>query len=345
MVVPELSATTNFTFLTGASHPEEMVERAAELGLSAIAITDRNSLAGVVRAHVRLREIRKEAKGIKPRNITGADVREHAARIRSQVRVDPSSRLSEAKVQERFSQKITPPPAAPDTYASLPDLIIGARLVLQDTAIEFSALCPDRPAYARLCRLLTNGKRRADKGDCRLTLDDLANGTDGLILIAHLPDPLAAVTQAQPSQPGGRADLATLAEVTRRLDSLAGLALAPVYDGRDAERFTQLSGTAKELSLALVAVANPVLHRGNRRQLADILPASVKAARSTVWAIGRCRTPNVVCAALVRWRRSFPPTHKPLSMRKKSRRAVPSRWTNCAMSIPMKARARRRRIV
>jgi len=44
----ELCVTTNFTFLTGASHPEEMITRAAELGLSAIAITDRNSLAGVV---------------------------------------------------------------------------------------------------------------------------------------------------------------------------------------------------------------------------------------------------------------------------------------------------------
>jgi error-prone DNA polymerase len=48
----ELQVTSNFTFLRGASHPEELVERAAELGLSAIAITDRNSLAGVVRAHV-----------------------------------------------------------------------------------------------------------------------------------------------------------------------------------------------------------------------------------------------------------------------------------------------------
>ena len=47
----ELCATTNFTFLKGASHPEEMVLRAAELGLSALAITDVNSLAGVVRAN------------------------------------------------------------------------------------------------------------------------------------------------------------------------------------------------------------------------------------------------------------------------------------------------------
>ena len=48
----ELEVTTNFSFLEGASHPEELVERAHELGLAALAVTDRNSLAGVVRAHV-----------------------------------------------------------------------------------------------------------------------------------------------------------------------------------------------------------------------------------------------------------------------------------------------------
>lgn len=46
----ELDVTTNFSFLHGASHPAELVTTAAALGLSAIAITDRNSLAGVVRA-------------------------------------------------------------------------------------------------------------------------------------------------------------------------------------------------------------------------------------------------------------------------------------------------------
>ncbi len=52
----ELQVTTNFSFLRGGSHPEEIVERAAELGYKAIAITDRNTLAGIVRAHVAARE-------------------------------------------------------------------------------------------------------------------------------------------------------------------------------------------------------------------------------------------------------------------------------------------------
>ena len=47
----ELHAISNFTFLRGASHPEELVRRAAELGYAALALTDECSLAGVVRAH------------------------------------------------------------------------------------------------------------------------------------------------------------------------------------------------------------------------------------------------------------------------------------------------------
>ncbi len=47
----ELHCKTNFSFLEGASHADELVGRAAELGYRALAVTDRNSLAGVVRAH------------------------------------------------------------------------------------------------------------------------------------------------------------------------------------------------------------------------------------------------------------------------------------------------------
>ncbi|PNG24989.1 error-prone DNA polymerase [Methylocella silvestris] len=47
----ELAATTNFSFLRGASHPEELVAAAMALGLAGLGIADRNSLAGVVRAH------------------------------------------------------------------------------------------------------------------------------------------------------------------------------------------------------------------------------------------------------------------------------------------------------
>ena len=65
----ELAAATNFSFLRGASHPEEMVARASELGLAGIGIADRNSLAGVVRAHVFARENKEPLAGM--RVVTG----------------------------------------------------------------------------------------------------------------------------------------------------------------------------------------------------------------------------------------------------------------------------------
>jgi error-prone DNA polymerase len=52
----ELHCKTNFSFLEGASHPEELVRQAAELGYRALCVTDRNSLAGVVRAHIAAKE-------------------------------------------------------------------------------------------------------------------------------------------------------------------------------------------------------------------------------------------------------------------------------------------------
>ena len=53
----ELQVTSNFSFLRGAAHPEELVTRAAELGHGAIALTDRNTLAGIVRAHLAAKEV------------------------------------------------------------------------------------------------------------------------------------------------------------------------------------------------------------------------------------------------------------------------------------------------
>src|SRR5688500_13304259 len=52
MSYTELQVTSNFSFLRGASHPEELVEQAVALGYTEIAITDRNSFAGIVRAHL-----------------------------------------------------------------------------------------------------------------------------------------------------------------------------------------------------------------------------------------------------------------------------------------------------
>ena len=235
MSYAELCVTSNFTFLTGASHPEELVTRAAELGLAAIAITDRNSLAGVVRAHSALKELKRAAAEQIP--------------IRSHRQIDASSR------QEVGDPAAIARPAA----AQFPRLIVGARLVLRDSPVDWVALPTDRAAYARLSRLLTLGKRRAQKGQCELDLGDLVEACAGLILIALPP---------------ARPDPRTKEHIRRLVARAPGhvfLGAAPRYDGSDQAWFRSCAALAHSLAAPMVAVGDVLMHRAGRRQLADVL--------------------------------------------------------------------------
>ena len=84
----ELQAFTNFTFLEGGSHPEELVGQAKHLGLAALAVTDRNSMAGLVRAHA-------SAKANGVRFIPGVRARSHAERDAAAHRLCKPSRLAQ----------------------------------------------------------------------------------------------------------------------------------------------------------------------------------------------------------------------------------------------------------
>jgi error-prone DNA polymerase len=66
----ELAVTSNFSFLRGASHPQEMVTAAHGLGLAAIGIADRNSFAGVVRAYAEVKRLQLAAEEKKPQDGT-----------------------------------------------------------------------------------------------------------------------------------------------------------------------------------------------------------------------------------------------------------------------------------
>ena len=125
----ELGAATNFSFLRGASHPDEMVAAAKALGLAAIGVADRNSLAGVVRAHAAAKELGQR-------------------------------------------------------------LLVGARLVTQEGP-ELLCFPEDRAAYGRLSALLTEGKRRAPKGECFLSLADVEGAAEGQCLVLLPPAGLA----------------------------------------------------------------------------------------------------------------------------------------------------------
>jgi len=283
----ELCVTSNFTFLTGASHPEELMTRAAELGLKAIAITDRNSVAGVVRAYSALKELTRlqdEAKTAAqsatdgpPGGPLGGPLGgpPDGPMIRSQRVTDHSSR----QTVPHFSGE-TAAPVLPET--PLPKLIPGARLVLTDSAVEWIALPTDMAAWSRLTRLLSLGKRRADKGECHLTRADLSDWGKGMILIALPPDPL--------DEGGGKAAQADLTRIGKAFPNRSYLGAAPRYDGCDQDRLDRLAGLSQMTGLPLVAVGHVLMHRAARRPLADVLTCMREGC--TIDAIGSRRLAN-----------------------------------------------------
>ena len=155
----EFAVASNFSFLRGASHPEELMLQADHLELTGLGLCDRNSVAGVVRAHLIKRE------------------KELALRYHP-----------------------------------------GARLVFADGTPDILAYPRDRPAWGRLCRLLTAGNLRAEKGDCILYLDDLLAHIEGLELIV-MPDCTrdapakllhkSRTSFAQDDEPSGKAERAS----------------------------------------------------------------------------------------------------------------------------------------
>jgi error-prone DNA polymerase len=251
-MVLELCAMSNFTFLTGASHPEEYMRRAVEVGLSAIAIADDNSVAGIVRAHTEARDI--------------------ARRVRERQRFDAEHGL----IGPPRPDHCAPPPSL-DIY-HMPRLIPAARLLLQDAG-PVVALPQTRRGWGSLCRILSLGRLRAEKGSCILQLNDVLTHAEDLHLILQ-PGPQAH------RAPGGADGWEQQARrLSRRFAGRIDVMLAPQYDGQDRERFAHLARRAAALGLPLVASATPRMHHGRRRKLADVVSAIREGCR--VEALGR----------------------------------------------------------
>ncbi|MCA9043972.1 MAG: PHP domain-containing protein, partial [Planctomycetaceae bacterium] len=175
----ELHCLSNFSFLQGASHPEELATQAAELGYAAIAITDQNSVAGVVRAHAAAKDA-----GLK--------------------------------------------------------LLIGAEMTPQD-APPVVLWATNRNGYGELCHLITKGRRRAPKGDCQLTFDDIAQ---------HDTDLLAGVL---PPVYAEQIDVARLHQYRELFGDRCYL-LAELFRGpHDDKRLAWLKSLELQTSIPLVA--------------------------------------------------------------------------------------------
>jgi error-prone DNA polymerase len=212
----ELHCKTNFSFLRGASHPDELVARATELGYAALAITDHNSLAGVVRAHVAAK----------------------AANLK---------------------------------------LLIGAEITPKDAPVVL-LYAPDLAAYGRLSRLITRGRRSAEKGECLLHFNDVAEHAAGLLAAVVLPDAPA---------PDESYHLRRYREVFGDRCHLAASLHRGPDDDSELERLAQLARRAR---VPLVASNDVHYHAPNRRPLHDVLTAVRHGL--TVADLGALRFPN-----------------------------------------------------
>jgi error-prone DNA polymerase len=110
---------SNASFLGAASHPEKIVDKAAELGLGALALTDADHVYGLVRSHVRAREL------------------------------------------------------------GLP-LIAGSEVPIED-GTRINLLATNRDGWRSLCRLLTKGRLRCEKGDAWVTWREVCEHAAGLV--------------------------------------------------------------------------------------------------------------------------------------------------------------------
>ena len=193
----EIQVASNFSFLHGASHPEELVVTAAALDMRAIGIADTNTLAGVVRAHSAAKNT-----GIK--------------------------------------------------------LLVGARLRFTNGP---DVLCfpQDRKAYGRLATLLTVGKRRAEKGQCILSLDDLIEHGDDCEIVALAPQKIDESFTAH------------LRRLKKHFEKTLWLAAHHLYRGDDRERIKQAGDLADTVCIPLIATNDVLYHAPERRVLQDVL--------------------------------------------------------------------------
>ncbi|MGE4321601.1 MAG: error-prone DNA polymerase [Sphingobium sp.] len=263
----ELVAATSFSFLRGASAPEDMVRRAMLLGLKGLGIADRNSVAGVVRAWAARRRI--------------IDAAQDAMLRDKQARDGTDAVLTDA-----------------EKAGGLPDmrLVTGARLVFADGTPDIVAYPATRRGWGRLTRLLTRGNLRAVKGDCILYFADLLAYLDDVLLIvlpvstageerAHAAPVTYAFEEEDEAErgPAARAGLRlvppapprTVADTLHRLHIAAPgrvwLGIAHGYGGADRRRMAHWAEVAAAQGVPLLATNDALYAGADDRPLHDIL--------------------------------------------------------------------------
>ncbi len=235
----ELHACSAFSFLDGASAPEDLVQRAAELELPAVALVDRSGVYGAPRFHKAAREAGLRA-------LVGAEV----------VLADRQSHGTSAS--KTSAPKTSAPPKMTRREAAARALE-GRRLTL---------LARNREGYRNLCKLLTAAARGRPKGDARVDETLLAQYNGGLHCLTGGTEGLVAHCLAHEGLDAGRKLLDRLA---RLFEGRLHVELQRHHLRSEEQRNRALLELADRLRLPIVATNGVRYARPTDKSLHDVL--------------------------------------------------------------------------
>ncbi len=255
---------SNFSFLDGASHPEELVEEAHRLGIGSIAITDRDGVYGMVRAHVKARELGVHL-------LCGAQV--SIAAPGTSLAASPVTLHHDDEHGRGWSHDTDdlPPAIATTSRRGRPKRATPRQVALEvaehpggpPPSSQLVLLAIDRGGWANLTRLLTSGRRRCDKGESLVEWREVCARAGGLValwggegsMLADEPEP----------------DPRTIGELRDAFGDRLYALLARHRRADDVPREARLRGRASAAGLPLVAGTEVLYHSRGRRPLQDVL--------------------------------------------------------------------------
>ena len=252
----ELDAMSNFSFLEGGSHPHEMIAEAARLGLAAIGLCDRNTLAGVVRAHAAAKE--QKARFLVGSRLTFLDG--------TQLLVYPRDRAAYGRLSRLLSIGKSGIGEGAHTF-SHGEKEGSASMARGDEGVRSIGAIPQHrnpsPSQTSSGPLsLPSGAvlpERIPKGECRLTFPRAAALGEGLIALAIPPTTLDAAFAER------------LAAWRAAWPDTLYLAAAPLHRGDDRARLARLAEIARDAGAPMVATNAALYHQPERRPLQDVL--------------------------------------------------------------------------
>ncbi|HEX7839966.1 MAG TPA: error-prone DNA polymerase, partial [Kofleriaceae bacterium] len=266
---------SNFSFLEGASHAEELVEEAHRLGLGSLALTDRDGVYGMVRAHVKARELGVQL-------VCGGQI--SVAAPATQLTESPVSvvELHGAQAQGRgpgWGQDTDDlPPAVAitgrrrGTKRARPRQIVvdkrsaaigGGDLPEAPPSSTLVLLATDRAGWANLTRLLTAGRRRCDKGDAMVAWSEVCQHAAGLVALWGGEGSVLADEPEPPRHLAG--------ELRDAFGDRLYAMLTRHRQADDVARERRLRARAAAAGLPIVAATEVLYHSRARRPLQDVL--------------------------------------------------------------------------